>query len=249
MARDQVEFPVRHFTEPSLPHVCAWTGEPATDWEPLTVKNQIGAQWWLLLLGVFPLIIVRAVTVKQVTGYLPVATEAREERRATTRRAWGVDDLPSLIILGLASLTIVLWVVIAGGWSFMVIVAMPLLLLAFIPFIHARRRAPLVGPGYILPMIELDRHGGIITVLRASPQFVRGAREVARPQIYSAAGASSGEIPPAAPPSGFGRVDPAARSPSARSAPEGSGTAPEVRSWSVPSAEGASDDPSPWWSA
>ncbi|MBP9066620.1 MAG: hypothetical protein KBF84_11105, partial [Candidatus Microthrix sp.] len=72
MARDQVEFPVRHFTEPSLPHVCAWTGEPATDWEPLTVKNQIGAQWWLLLLGVFPLIIVRAVTVKQVTGYLPV---------------------------------------------------------------------------------------------------------------------------------------------------------------------------------
>ena len=123
MAQERVAFPVRHFTEPSLPHVCAWTGEPATEWEAITVKNRIGAQWWLLLLGIFPLVIVRAVTVKQVTGYLPVATEAREERRATTRRAWGVDDLPSLIILGLASLTIVLWVVIAGGWSFMVIVA------------------------------------------------------------------------------------------------------------------------------
>ena len=160
MAQERVAFPVRHFTEPSLPHVCAWTGEPATEWEAITVKNRIGAQWWLLLLGIFPLVIVRAVTVKQVTGYLPVATAVRAERQGTARRTWGVDDAPSIFITGFALLLIV-YSLIGGNESIFLatFIGLPFLLLGIVALIDRRRRSPVAGPGVFPPQIRLGRHG------------------------------------------------------------------------------------------
>lgn len=250
MAQERVAFPVRHFTEPSLPHVCAWTGEPATEWEAITVKNRIGAQWWLLLLGIFPLVIVRAVTVKQVTGYLPVATAVRAERQGTARRTWGVDDAPSIFITGFALLLIV-YSLIGGNESIFLatFIGLPFLLLGIVALIDRRRRAPVVGPGFVTPEIGLDRHGGIITVLRASPQFVSAARELARPQIQPVPDASPGTVQATSPPNGFGGATPAAHAPPSQEAPAGTGTAPGTPSWPLPAAERATDAPPPWWSS
>ena len=165
-------------------------------------------------------------------------------------RAWGVDDLPSLIILGFALLLIV-YSLIGGNESIFLatFIGLPFLLLGIVALIDRRRRAPVVGPGFVTPEIGLDRHGGIITVLRASPQFVSAARELARPQIQPVPDASPGTVQATSPPNGFGGATPAAHAPPSQEAPAGTGTAPGTPSWPLPAAERATDAPPPWWSS
>lgn len=61
-----------HFRTAQLPPICVHTGTPADEWMAMAVKSRIGAQWLLLLIGVFPLVLVRVLTVKRATGYLPI---------------------------------------------------------------------------------------------------------------------------------------------------------------------------------
>lgn len=64
--------PTDQFRTAQLPPVCIYTGTPADHWMPMSVKSRIGAQWLLLLIGIVAFVIVRAVTIKRATGFLPI---------------------------------------------------------------------------------------------------------------------------------------------------------------------------------
>lgn len=74
-----VTVPTAYFRAGQLPPVCVMSGQPADDVVEMKVKSRIGAQWLLLLLGIFPMVLVRVLTVKRATGYVPV------QRAALTR--------------------------------------------------------------------------------------------------------------------------------------------------------------------
>lgn len=67
------------FRNGKLPPVCVHSGAPADEWLDVSAKSRIGAQWLLLLVGIVPMILVRALTIKRASGYLPVNKEATRE--------------------------------------------------------------------------------------------------------------------------------------------------------------------------
>lgn len=67
------------FSQGLLPRVCVNTGMPASEWLEASYKSKIGAQWFLLLLGIFPLVLVRVLTVKRANGFLPVNRKQTDE--------------------------------------------------------------------------------------------------------------------------------------------------------------------------
>lgn len=71
-----VTVPTAYFRARQLPPVCVLSGQPADDVVEMKVKSRIGAQWLLLLVGVFPMVLVRVLTVKRATGYVPVQRAA-----------------------------------------------------------------------------------------------------------------------------------------------------------------------------
>lgn len=75
------------FRTAQLPPICVHTGAPADEWLSVAAKSPIGAQWLLLLIGVFPLVLVRVLTVKRATGYLPIS---RAELTRIGREVLGV---------------------------------------------------------------------------------------------------------------------------------------------------------------
>ncbi len=156
-----------------------------------------------------------------------------------------------ILFLSAFALLLIVYSLIGGNESIFLatFIGLPFLLLGIVALIDRRRRAPVVGPGFVTPEIGLDRHGGIITVLRASPQFVSAARELARPQIQPVPDASPGTVQATSPPNGFGGATPAAHAPPSQEAPAGTGTAPGTPSWPLPAAERATDAPPPWWSS
>lgn len=99
------------FAQGQLPGVCIHTGEPADNWVQASYKSRIGAQWFLILLGIFPLVLVRVLTVKRQTGFLPVNREATEALRAAISKYNSLKARTyfkrSLIVAAVLSLTVV----------------------------------------------------------------------------------------------------------------------------------------------
>lgn len=83
--------PVEDFERGRLPMVCAVTGRPAEGWYDETYESPTGLQYLLLLFGLVPFLIVRAVTRKTSKGRIPVTRatftvlhdRARRRRRRT----------------------------------------------------------------------------------------------------------------------------------------------------------------------
>lgn len=86
-----------------LPRMCYRTGLEANDWYRIESKSRIGLQWLLLLMGVFPLILVRALTIRRLHGYLPINRQAfeplhREEATFRSRRALYLSVLVTYVL-------------------------------------------------------------------------------------------------------------------------------------------------------
>lgn len=111
----RVEVPADAYASGHLPHVCVRTGAPTLEHQLHVVKSRIGAQWLLLLVGLVPFVLVRALTTNRVIGALPVNQGEEERRRSTAREATRVARTK----LAVASLS---WAAVLGALSFIVLV-------------------------------------------------------------------------------------------------------------------------------
>lgn len=88
MANRSARCPVDTFERGRLPAVCALSGQPSDGVYAETLRSPVGGQYWLLLLGLVPFLIVRYATRKEARGKVPVsrAAFASLERQARERR-------------------------------------------------------------------------------------------------------------------------------------------------------------------
>lgn len=78
--------PIDAFERGALPAVCVTTGAPAEGWYTDRFESRVGAQWLLLLVGLLPFLVVRALTRKTAKGRVPVSREAFAAMTAAGRR-------------------------------------------------------------------------------------------------------------------------------------------------------------------
>jgi hypothetical protein len=99
--------------------VCAVSGERADGTCTETFRSPVGGQYWLLLLGIVPFLVVRYVTRGEAKGKVPVARVAFAslERQARERRWRAAGLILGGMVIGLASGPIGAGVSDALGWA------------------------------------------------------------------------------------------------------------------------------------
>lgn len=86
MAR-ATRFPVDAFERDRLPEICILSGEPTGD----RLKSKVSSRpdvLWLLLFGIVPYVIARAILTKTVSGTLPVSEDVYIVIKARRRKAY-----------------------------------------------------------------------------------------------------------------------------------------------------------------
>lgn len=111
--------PVDAFERGQLPQVCVLTGQPADGSYTETFRSPAGGQYWLLLLGLAPYVIVRLTTRQEARGKVPVTEAAFTalERQARDRRRRATLLIISGIALGLVAGPIGAGVAVGLGWA------------------------------------------------------------------------------------------------------------------------------------
>ena len=85
-SRPSVRLAIDAFEAGDLPEICVLSGRQATTTRMFTFHNRVEqATGWLILLGVFPFVLVRAITRKTTRGPLPISSEELEARLKASR--------------------------------------------------------------------------------------------------------------------------------------------------------------------
>lgn len=155
MAR-ATRFPVDAFERDRLPEICILSGEPTGD----RLRSKVSSRpdvLWLLLFGIVPYVIARAILTKTVSGTLPVSEDVYVVIKARRRLAH------PFYVVGLAVLVLGVLVLAASP---RVGVALAFLGLGVIVIggVYAEIRDP-------LRRLELDASGRWIELPNAADQF------------------------------------------------------------------------------
>lgn len=154
MAR-ATRFPVEAFERGRLPDFCVLSGEPTADRMRVTVSNR-PAVGLLLLVGIIPYVIVKAIMIKTVVGTLPMTEEVYLAVKARQRS--GIPFYVSGLVIGILGLVV----------SFVSRPGIVLIVVGILVVVSGRIWAAMKDP---LQGLRLDSSGRWVELANASDAF------------------------------------------------------------------------------
>jgi hypothetical protein len=147
---------IKDFKEGTLPRVCVKTGAPAVANADITANREIGWTWVLLLFGILPFFIARALAGHRVKGYVPMSRRALRRARMFDLLTAGTFVLGIALAAAAAALG-QSWL----AWTGAVLIGLSVL-------------ATIVGTWFVWPSAVLDDEGAVLLSL-VHPDFASAA--------------------------------------------------------------------------